>query len=80
MYGLIQLIYAIRARQIAQFFKNIVVLIPAVLIAVGTFFGQFWAISEYTTYSIRGPSELVNKNIYVRQISRQKSINYSTNF
>jgi len=62
MYGLIQLIYAIRARQIAHFFKNIAVLIPAVLIAVGTFFGQFWAISEYTTYSIRGPSELVNKN------------------
>lgn len=63
MYGFIQLIYAIRARQVAQFFKNIAVLIPAVLIAVGTFFGQFWAISEYTTYSIRGPSELVNKNV-----------------
>ncbi len=61
-YGLVQLIYAIRARQIADFFRNIAVLIPAVLIAVGTFFGQFWAISEYTTYSIRGPSELVKKS------------------
>ena len=62
VYGLVQLIYAIRAKQIADFFKNIAVLIPAVLIAVGTFFGQFWAISEYTTYSIRGPSELTKKS------------------
>ncbi len=62
LYGLIQLIYAIRARQLADFFKNIGVLIPAVLIAVGTFFGQFWAIAEYTTYSIRGKSELVKQN------------------
>lgn len=62
VYGLVQLIYAIRARKIADFFKNIGVLIPAVLIAVGTFFGQFWAISEYTTYSIRGPSELIKKS------------------
>jgi len=62
VYGLVQLIYAIRAKQIANFLKNIGVLVPAVLIAVGTFFGQFWAISEYTTYSIRGPSELTKKS------------------
>jgi len=61
-YGLVQLIYAIRAKQVAEFFKNLVVLIPAVLIAVGTFFGQLWAIAEYTTYSIRGPSELTKPN------------------
>jgi Bacterial membrane protein YfhO len=63
VYGLVQLIYAIRAKQVADFFKNIVVLIPAVLIAIGTFFGQFWAITEYTTYSIRGPSELARTNV-----------------
>jgi hypothetical protein len=63
MYGLIQLIYAIRARQVADFFKNMGVLIPAVLIAIGTFFGQFWAITEYTTYSIRGPSELIKESV-----------------
>lgn len=62
MYGLVQLIYAIRSKQVADFFKNIGVLIPTVVIAVGTFFGQFWAITEYTTYSIRGPSELVKQN------------------
>lgn len=47
VYGLVQLIYAIRAKQILDFFKTVGLLMPAVLIAVGTFFGQFWAISEY---------------------------------
>jgi Bacterial membrane protein YfhO len=60
---LVQLIYAIRAKGVAEFFKTLVVLIPAVLIAVGTFFGQFWAITEYTTYSIRGPSELIKESV-----------------
>lgn len=60
-YGLMQLILAIRAKQIAELFKTLAILIPAVVIGVGTFFGQFWAISEYTRYSIRGPSEIATK-------------------
>ncbi|MBL7871510.1 MAG: YfhO family protein [Cyclobacteriaceae bacterium] len=60
-YGLVQLILAIRTKQLQDFFKTILMLIPAVLIAVGTFFGQFWAITEYTTYSIRGASEIAVK-------------------
>lgn len=63
-YGIMQLILAVREKQLQEFFKNIVILVPAVVIAAGTFFGQFWAISEYTQYSIRGPSELkYNKSI-----------------
>jgi hypothetical protein len=58
VYGLIHLILAFRAKQLPDFLKTILILIPAVIIAVGTFFGQFWAITEYTTYSIRGPSEI----------------------
>ncbi len=57
-YGLMQLILAAREKQLADFFKNIGILVPAVLIAAGTFFGQFWAITEYSRFSIRGPSEL----------------------
>lgn len=60
VYGLVQLILAIYAKQVGSVFKNIALLIPAVVIAVGTFFGQFWAISEYTRYSIRGPSEIAS--------------------
>ncbi|HEY5690399.1 MAG TPA: hypothetical protein VIS49_02995, partial [Cyclobacteriaceae bacterium] len=61
-YGLVQLIMAVRENKLTPFFKNIGLLIPAVLLAVGTFFGQFWAIQEYSAYSIRGKSELVSKN------------------
>ncbi|MBX7125499.1 MAG: YfhO family protein [Cyclobacteriaceae bacterium] len=59
VYGLVQLMYAVRERQISGFVRSIALLVPAALIAVGTFFGPIWAISEYTTYSIRGKSELV---------------------
>ncbi|MEQ9591645.1 MAG: hypothetical protein RLN86_03560, partial [Cyclobacteriaceae bacterium] len=58
VYGLIQLIEAIREKRVLPFLKDLGVLIPAALLAVGTFLGQFWAISEYSAYSIRGKSEL----------------------
>jgi len=61
VYGLVHLIHAFRNKQLASFFKTILLLIPAVVIATGTFFGQFWAISEYTRYSIRGASEIATK-------------------
>jgi hypothetical protein len=63
VYGLVQLIYAYREKQISAFLKAIIILIPAAALAAGTFFGQFWAITEYTRYSIRGPSELVRPNL-----------------
>ncbi|MFM8914147.1 MAG: hypothetical protein ACKOE6_14725, partial [Flammeovirgaceae bacterium] len=58
VYGLVQLIYFIREKRAVDFVKSVGMLIPAVLIAVGTFSGQFWAITEYSRYSIRGASEL----------------------
>lgn len=58
IYGLVQLYYAWREKTLRDFGKTIVILVPAVLLAAGTFFGQFWAITEYSRYSIRGPSEL----------------------
>jgi hypothetical protein len=58
IYGLVQLVFAARTGQLAALFRSIALLVPAVLIAAATFFGQFWAITEYTRYSIRGPSEL----------------------
>ena len=62
-YGLMQLIMAAREKKLSGFFKTLVILVPAVLIAAGTFFGQFWAINEYTRFSIRGPSELVKPGL-----------------
>lgn len=62
VYGLIQLVLYIKANKAFDFVKSFAVLIPAVLIAVGTFFGPMWAITEYSTYS-RGKSELTSTQI-----------------
>ena len=62
-YGLVQLVYAIREKKIVDLIKNVGILVPAVLIAVGTFFGPLWAISEYSAFSIRGKSELLKEGV-----------------
>lgn len=58
-YGLIQLIAAVRTRSVPDLLKTVGVLAVAVVLATGTFFGQFWALKEYSEYSTRGKSELV---------------------
>jgi hypothetical protein len=57
-YGIIAIIRAARNKTLPDFFKTIALLIVAALIGAGTFFGQFWAITEYSAYSIRGKSDL----------------------
>ncbi|HEY5823419.1 MAG TPA: hypothetical protein VIT44_03590, partial [Cyclobacteriaceae bacterium] len=57
-YGLVQFIFALNEKRLVEFFKSFMVLIPSVAIALLTFCGQFWAITEYSKYSIRGVSEL----------------------
>ena len=60
VYGLVQLIMAIQEKKLKEFSVTLGLLIPAALLAVGTFFGQFWAVTEYQQYTIRGKSELTN--------------------
>jgi hypothetical protein len=60
VYGLVMLIEAIRQKRTTDFFKTIALLVPAALIAAGTFFGPMWALNEYSAYSTRGKSELKN--------------------
>lgn len=57
-YGLVQLVFALREKKVADLVKNVALLIPAALLAVSSFFGPLWSISEYSKYSIRGKSEL----------------------
>jgi len=80
VYGLVQLIYAYREKQIKDFFTNVIVLIPAVAVAAGSFFGQFWAIKEYEQYSIRGPSELVKPNSKEAVDGLSKSYAFAYNY
>jgi hypothetical protein len=57
IYGLVQLVTVVREKRLADFGKTLGMLVIAALLAVGTFFGPMWAITEYTRYS-RGKSEL----------------------
>jgi hypothetical protein len=57
-YGIVQFIYASREKKIAGYFKSLALLIFPAVLALGSFFGQFWAVTEYSRYSTRGPAEL----------------------
>lgn len=59
-YGLMQLILSIREKRVMEVFKTVAVLVPAALLAAGTFFGPLWAVYEYTPQSTRGKTELVS--------------------
>ncbi len=59
VYGLVRLVEAVRAGTLPGLLRKIGVLVVAVVIAVGTFFGPFWALREYSAYSTRGKSELL---------------------
>ena len=55
-----QLIYYYYKNEIKFYFKRILVLTVAAILAVGTFFGEIWAVLEYSSESIRGNSEITN--------------------
>ena len=59
VYGLIMLITSFQKGQTRNYVQGLGVLILAVVLALGTFFGQFWATYEYSKFSMRGKSELV---------------------
>jgi hypothetical protein len=58
-YGIVLLIEAIKEKTIVEFAKSVAVLGLAGILGVATFLGPLWAITEYTAYSTRGKSELV---------------------
>ncbi len=60
VYGLVQLIYAIKEKKLVQFAQSVGVLIAAALIAAASMTGPLWAVSEYSKYSTRGKSDLVS--------------------
>lgn len=58
IYGIIRLVEFIQEKRVVDFAKNIGILMVAAVLAAGTFFGQFWAVTEYSKYSTRGKSDL----------------------
>lgn len=80
-YGIMQLIIAVREKKIVELVKTAGILIPAALLAAGTFIGQLWAMKEYTPYSIRGKQELASpEQTHAQQesgMNRDKAFAYS---
>ncbi|MCU0418707.1 MAG: YfhO family protein [Cyclobacteriaceae bacterium] len=78
-YGLMQLIVSWRSRQLPAFARSLGTLLPAAVIAVGTFLGPLWAITEYTRFSIRGPSDLttVSQQTVSEGLSKAYAFQYS---
>jgi len=58
LYGLFQLVSAIREKSLTPFLKSVGVLLIALVFAVLTNITSLWATAEYGKYTIRGKSEL----------------------
>ncbi|UOQ66700.1 hypothetical protein [Hymenobacter volaticus] len=58
VFGVVELIFAVREKRLADFLGRSVVLGVAALLAVGVSFGRLYTTAEYSKYSIRGRSEL----------------------
>ncbi|TKG90125.1 hypothetical protein EYV94_24285 [Puteibacter caeruleilacunae] len=58
IFGIVELIYAIREKKIVDFAKSVAILILPAVIAIGTDIGKLMLTIEYGNYSIRGKSEL----------------------
>jgi len=60
IFGIFELVAAIREKYLARFFKTIGVLLVAVMISASINIVNFWSVMDYTDYSLRGPSELTH--------------------
>ena len=73
-YGISQIIYFHKKKNLKFLFKRLSVLVLAAVISVGTFFGEIWSILEYSNESIRGKSDLdVGRNGLDKQYAFQYS-------
>ncbi|MEJ7644126.1 MAG: YfhO family protein [Chryseolinea sp.] len=78
-YGIVQLIIFVREKRLLEYVKSVGLLVAAVAIAVGTFLGPMWAVSEYTTYT-RGESELEVPGISEKSTGLAKSFAFQYNY
>ncbi|MFD2248534.1 YfhO family protein [Pontibacter ruber] len=62
VFGVVEIIYAIKKGTIAELLKRGLVLGVAAILAVGVNFGRLYTTAEYSKYSIRGKSELTAPN------------------
>jgi hypothetical protein len=62
IYGIVELIYAIKDKATMPFVKSVLYLLAGVIIAIGMNFSRLYTSYEYSKETIRGPSELTSDN------------------
>ena len=60
IYGIIELVAAIRAGRLPDFFSRVILLGVGALLAIGVSFGRLYTTYEYSKFSNRAPSELTS--------------------
>ncbi len=61
VYGIYELVYSFRQKLLPLFFKRLAILFIPVVLATGANFTNLYLIWEYGRYSMRGPSELTDR-------------------
>ena len=80
IYGGFQLFYMIKDKQLKQQFPAIGLLVIAALLAVTMSLGRLWTTSEYSSYSIRGQSELTAQDPAIQSgsgLDKEYAFNWS---
>jgi len=81
IFGLVQLVEAIKEREIPQFVKSVGILLVAVIIAVGTNATSLLAMKEYSQHSTRSKSELtINPDGSPKEATSGLSRDYITEY
>ena len=81
IYGIVQLIDSIKKNEVPHFVKSVLILVVAVVLAVGTNATPLLATSEYSKESTRGKSELtINPDGSEKQASSGLSKEYITQY
>ncbi|MBM3177887.1 MAG: YfhO family protein [Bacteroidetes bacterium] len=57
-YGIVRLVESVKTKTVSDFVRSAGLGLVAAVFAAASFFGQFWSVTEYGKYSIRGKSEL----------------------
>ena len=64
IYGITQLVFAVRQNDLVDFAKKTGILVVAVVLAVSINIGKIWTTLEYDAYSIRGKSEITKADAH----------------
>jgi len=81
IFGIVQFIEAVKNKELPQFFKNIGILVVAVVLAIGVNATSLLATQEYAKHSIRSKSELtINPDGSPKEASSGLSKSYITEY